>query len=344
MANEGFHRVRHYLLLTPGIALRLFLKITHLLNLAAVIYFIKALHWRLSALRRTDDSSLFIDETHPITGGLSDVHKGYLNGKVIAVKRVRINQENKNSVFRAFLHEANVMVGIQHPHILGITGIAFINSYSLSILLPWMKNGTIIQFLQTYPQAPRFPLIEQVVEAMCYLKSVHIVHGDLKGANVLISEREGALLADFGHARRIVSSTPPSGCCNWWWDRLGGLLVDAEGAADERTGTVQWMAPELHCPERWGLTCSLPTFSSDVFSLGMLIYEIYTGNIPFFECTTSFIVIIKIVQGHRPSAAGIHGALRPTVVKCWAENPGSRPAVEHVQGLLSNLRHFCVDM
>ncbi|PPQ80616.1 hypothetical protein CVT24_002708 [Panaeolus cyanescens] len=185
--------------------------------------------------------------------------------------------------------------------------------------------------------------IEDVVEALLYLKGVDIVHGDIKGANVLISDDGRALLSDFGHARFTRGHRHTSSFTFLTSLTAFDVLVEEEKIDENMTcwsGTVRWMAPELLCPEKWGRLESGSTFASDVFALGMLIYEIYSGDIPFFDCPTFFMVVIKIVQGHRPSSAAIPKRLLPLVEGCWAHDPLARPTIRIIRDAILASKHF----
>ena len=102
-------------------------------------------------------------------------------------------------------------------------------------------------------------------------------------SNILIDEAGQARLADFG-LLKIVS------------DLANGL----SSSSNSPGGTVRWMSPELIYPEQFGLEESSPTKLSDCYALGMVIYEIITGNVPFHEQAAPA-VSVKVTKGERPT-------------------------------------------
>ena len=95
-------------------------------------------------------------------------------------------------------------------------------------------------------------------------------------------------------------------------------------------GTARWMSPELIDPHRFGLGKSRPTKPSDCYALGMVIYEIISGNLPFHKDTNPT-VCMKVVDGKRPPrGARFSGNLWKMLELCWADEPNKRPSVEDV--------------
>jgi len=95
-------------------------------------------------------------------------------------------------------------------------------------------------------------------------------------------------------------------------------------------GTVRWMGPELIAPQDFGFKNGRPTKSSDCYSLGMVIYETISGNIPFHE-HTDLMVFVKVLRGERPSrGARFTESLWGMLEQCWASQPNNRPSIEDV--------------
>jgi len=90
------------------------------------------------------------------------------------------------------------------------------------------------------------------------------------------------------------------------------------------------MGPELIAPQDFGFKNSRPTKPSDCYSLGMVIYETISGNIPFHE-HTDLTVSVKVLRGERPSrGARFTESLWGMLGQCWASQPSNRPSVEGV--------------
>ena len=90
------------------------------------------------------------------------------------------------------------------------------------------------------------------------------------------------------------------------------------------------MSPELITPEDFGMKTSRPTESSDCYSLGMVIYETISGNLPFHE-DTDLTVFVKVLKGERPRReTGFTTSLWRMLERCWMPQPDNRPSVEEV--------------
>ena len=166
-----------------------------------------------------------------------------------------------------------------------------------------------------------------------------MIHGDLKGvrpipcdnpgspyppspcikANILIDHNGHAQLADFG-LLTIISD--PAYTTMTFSSHISG-------------GTVRWMSPELLAPEQSGRQDSRPTKFSDCYALGMVIYEVLSGRVPFDQLRDT-IVMRRVPEGLRPERPqGEEGAwftdwLWVMVERCWIARPDDRPSVDAV--------------
>ena len=137
-------------------------------------------------------------------------------------------------------------------------------------------------------------------------------------ANILIDQNGHARLADFGLLTITSDSTN---------------FTVSRSAAEH--GTTRWMSPELLYPDHFGLKDGQPTKESDCYALGMVIYEVLSGQAPFASFK-DFIVIQKVIEGECPGRPeGAKGVwftddLWGTLNMCWETQPDSRPNVETV--------------
>ena len=98
-------------------------------------------------------------------------------------------------------------------------------------------------------------------------------------------------------------------------------------------GTFQWMSPELLDPDSFGMKDSRPTKESDCYALGMVIYEVLSGRVPFPRCSVP-VIIRKIMDGERPGRPqGVRGVwltddLWETLGRCWKPQPYERLGLE----------------
>ena len=148
-------------------------------------------------------------------------------------------------------------------------------------------------------------------------------------ANVLIDRDGHARLADFG----LFAIVPDS-------------LYPTNSSSPANTGTARWMSPELLDPVRFGFENSQPTKESDCYALGIVIFEVLSGQAPFAQYE-DFVVARKIVEGERPGrpeGACFADDLWETLGLCWSSQPKSRPAIKAVLECLERVSmtsHAC---
>ena len=136
-------------------------------------------------------------------------------------------------------------------------------------------------------------------------------------ANILINHECHARIADFGLAA-ILNQTGST-----------SLLSRAEG------GTFQWMSPELFNPGKFGMEDDRPTKESDCYALGMVIYEVLSGQVPF-PGLKGTAVVCKVIEGERPGrprgrqAAWFSDDLWEMLELCWKPQPCDRPDLDAI--------------
>ncbi|KAG6852430.1 hypothetical protein C0991_012001, partial [Blastosporella zonata] len=152
-----------------------------------------------------------------------------------------------------------------------------------------------------------------------YLHKNDIVHGDLKGVNVLVEASGRACLGDFG-----LSSVTDPDIMHW----------TSQSSMASHGGTARWQAPELHETEADTVHNSK---ESDVFAWANLCYEIFTGRLPFFEAVRESTVIMSILRGGIPTRPqdddpawlehGLNVRIWDLMKDCWKFEPSARPDI-----------------
>ena len=133
-------------------------------------------------------------------------------------------------------------------------------------------------------------------------------------ANILVDRDRHARLADFGFLTVVSDPTHP--------------ITSSSYSAG---GTIRWMSPELLFSDETGPKGSRPTKQSDCYALGMVVYEVLSGQAPFAP-SGRFAVMRKIMDGEHPQRPrGVEGAwftddLWRMLNRCWATRPESRPS------------------
>jgi len=192
-----------------------------------------------------------------------------------------------------------------------------------ALFRPFMENGNSLEYIQQHPGHDRTALLSQVADALTYLHcptatKCALVHGDLKGENVLISADGYALLADFGFSNSLNST--------------GGIR---EPERQTRVpGTIRFQAPELlfHQP------VPHKTPQSDVWAFGMLIYQIYSGRVPFHKLNDGSFYVALHMRKRPTKPRGCPPAVWAIAKACFAEDPAGRPTMEVVRDRLRQLR------
>ncbi|KAJ7029581.1 kinase-like domain-containing protein [Mycena alexandri] len=267
-------------------------------------------------------------DQHPtFCGGFGDVYQAFYDGSLVALKRIRRFAGSSSSTKdrSKFCREALVWQNLQHPFILPFLGVDKANFPSvLGLVSPWMSNGTVLEYLGRsgkpgYPQngfmVPPGMMLE-IVTGLEYLHSMDIVHGDLRGHNILISDDFHVRLTDFGLATTIANGEGD------------------QSSSSNRAGSVRWFAPELLYPRQFGVEHFVRTRTTDVYAFACVCIELHTGKPPFAELPDAA-VLLQVVQGHRPERPEtMTDTVWKIVTATWAENRHQRLPVSAIISLL----------
>ncbi|KXN84991.1 Serine/threonine-protein kinase HT1 [Leucoagaricus sp. SymC.cos] len=276
---------------------------------------------------------LAIDDFSPSDapeGSFGEIYSGIFHEQRLCVKVVRLrHKSNMDKAVKAFLKEGVTWGQINHPNILPFYGIYRLqDKYNrLSLVSPWLENGNVNLYLENHPTANRLLLCYDIIQGILYLHKEGIVHGDLKGPNVLATRSGRACIADFGLATMSYERKP-----NWTSLRSSVAIG----------GTLRWQAPEL-----LEFELSEPTASADVYAFGSIMYEIFTGQIPFHEICQQVRVMKAILEGKRPTKPvpihpawtkwGLSEDIWELMEECWETEPEQRPVASKVVQLITKL-------
>jgi len=218
-----------------------------------------------------------------------------------------------------------------------------------------MRNGNIAEFLKANPDASGKELLEQVADGLHFMHEYKVVHGDLKGANVLINDEGKACISDFGIASIQEHVEPsPLAALNQAEEksilrrcrealRRGGKSQSLASSLSSRmssfsgAGTLRWMAPERLIPEELDLQSAKATFSSDVFSFAMLSIEVYSGEVPYHPVPQN-VACLNTIAGRRPARPpDVPDLVWMLIKECWRAEPAGRPSFLSVYNRLACL-------
>jgi len=237
-------------------------------------------------------------------GGMAAVYKAYQPSmeRYVAVKVLPRHMSTSEEFVLRFRREAKLLAQLQHPHILPVFDYGEADGYPY-IVMPFVQSGTLADLLRTrtLSLSEIRRIILQIGKALSYAHMRGMIHRDIKPSNVLIDEDGNCLLTDFGLARMVEASTKIT-------------------ASDSVMGTPAYMSPEQgtgsHIDQR-----------SDIYSLGIILYEMVTGRVPY-TAETPVAVVFKHIQDPLPSARKINPVLPESVelalLKVLAKNPDDR--------------------
>ncbi|KAF5351190.1 hypothetical protein D9756_008182 [Leucocoprinus leucothites] len=275
-------------------------------------------------------------------GGFCDIHRGRHRDQVLCLKVVRMFKKNEtHSMIKLFAKEAILWSQLNHPNILPFYGIYYLGEENKRICLvsPWMENGNLVNYLQENPTVARRPFVSgqsffakaiilpiakicDVITGLEYLHERNIIHGDLKGVNVLVTSFGRACITDFGLSSVLVEKS---------------ITEAAMTPSVIHGGSYRWIAPELLEAD------SHPTQASDIWAFGCLCYQILTRRVPFHKASSDPAVIKLILNGETPThhhsdspESGpdtINDEMGPLLKRCWTF-PKERPTCRQIMEIL----------
>ena len=237
-------------------------------------------------------------------GGMASVYKAYQPSmsRYVALKILPRQFANDPQFVGRFEHEAKVIASLQHPHILPVFDFGEANGYTF-IVMPFVETGTLSDLLIGKPLSLEQirTVTMQVGDALDYAHSQGIVHRDIKPSNILIDQRGNCLLADFGIAKMVEGTAQ--------FTQTGGIV-----------GTPAYMSPEQ------GLGTQLDG-RSDIYSFGVILYEMATG-LPPYHAETPMAVVIKHIHDPLPPPRSINPQItddfEKILMKALAKNRDER--------------------
>jgi len=238
------------------------------------------------------------------SGAFGSVYKGehsILTERVVSIKILH-NHLGTPAERNRFLEEARLLGHIHHPHILQIFDAGLENGLPY-LVTEYAPHGSLRDFLTRsahtiLPEEVSFTILSQVGEALYYAHQQHIVHRDLKPENILFNANDRALLADFGIATTLSTSSV----------KYSSVI-----------GTPSYMAPE-----QFQGTVSK---EGDQYALGCIAYELFTGHVPF-SAPDFFAMGFKHLTDHPVAPTQLNPALpmylEQAILKAMAKQRGER--------------------
>ncbi|KAK7687327.1 hypothetical protein QCA50_009833 [Cerrena zonata] len=168
--------------------------------------------------------------------------------------------------------------------------------------------------------------IKHITLGLSHIHSEGIIHGDLRGVNILINEDNSACLADFGLSA--------------FSDITSNQFATIQG------GVESWLAPEILDPEAFDIASDRQTHAGDIYSFACVCIELYTGRDPWNE-VSRYSVLLRVLKGERPVRPKFHDtvemedSLWDLIQTCWTPLPNERPMasrlVEQIDEVINHM-------
>ena len=255
-------------------------------------------------------------------GGMGVVYKARdtrLN-RTVALKVLRPDLVADPARKTRFTAEAKAASALNHPNIITIYDIGSDHGTNF-IAMEYVSGRTLGELIgrKALPVDECVTYAMQIVEALTAAHRAGIIHRDLKPGNIMIAAHGRLKLLDFGLAKLIVSPSTPEGNENASTRTAAGLQspLTEEG---QIIGTVAYMSPEQ-------ITGTTVDTKTDIFSFGIVLYEMLTGRRPFGGSTTletAAEILKNEPKSPRELAPGVPSALERIIGHCLRKDPDQR--------------------
>lgn len=242
-------------------------------------------------------------------GSFGEVYSGEYKGTEVAVKKLKSQQMTKRQV-QEFESESSVMVGLRNPNIVLFMGVC-LEPEKLCIVTEMMSRGDLGDIIRNneifLPPAMIYKMAQDTLKGLQFIHSSGFIHRDLKSPNLLVDRSWNIKIADFG------------------------LSVARHNSSDEAQISLLWTAPEIlnRLPDCY-------SFSSDMFSFGVIMWELMSRKLPW-EGINPATITAKVASGGRPEISNEwERSTANFISSCWAQDPLSRPTTKEARTRLEN--------
>lgn len=240
-------------------------------------------------------------------GGMANVYQGedtFLGNRQVAIKVLRSNFENDDIAIARFQREAFAMAELSHPNIVGISDVGEFENQQY-IVMEYVDGMTLKQYIIQKAPLSNDEAIEITTEILSAMDMAHshgIIHRDLKPQNVLVAQSGTVKVTDFGIAK--------------------ALLETSLTQTNTMFGSVHYLSPEQ-------ARGSNATVQSDIYAIGIILFELLTGQIPF-DGDSAVAIALKHFQENIPSIINLNPdvpqSLENVVIRATAKDIKNRYA------------------
>jgi hypothetical protein len=246
------------------------------------------------------------------SGGMGTVYKAthLMLGKSLAVKLIKADLPASPEVVRRFQREAKAASNLNHPNIVPAYDLGQTQDGTLYIAMEYIDGPSLKEVIQAGPIDPArtIYILKQVASALSLAHKHDIIHRDLKPQNIMLTKdvdgRDVAKLLDFGIAKTLDDSA---------------TQLTATGFS---LGTPQYMSPE----QAYGRPVD---GRSDLYSLGIILYEMLVGEVPFNDPSTPAVLVKQMTEAPIPPAfkrpdLQVSPELAAIALRCLEKDPAKR--------------------
>jgi serine/threonine protein kinase len=275
---------------------------------------LKSVQWQLQRMQRAaTESKSLIPPDYEIPffeltlreiigqGGIATVYAGLWGSQPVAIKLLSASLSGKEG--REFTREAQILSRLRNPFIVPFYGACLEEGHAC-LVMEYLPLGSLHDYLpkNLLTLVQKKQIAEDISKGLQYLHKKGLIHGDLRSANILLTGERRAKIADFGLTQTRAYSV----------QSLGKI-----------SPAVAWCAPELFREEKL-------SEKSDIFSLGMLLWELFMGKQPFAGLTTEA-QLQKILAGERETFSdSVPKEWKKIITVCWSPNPDDRPELTDI--------------
>lgn len=252
-------------------------------------------------------------------GGMADVYKGrdQMLNRYVAIKVLKKQYKEDENFVRKFRSEAQAAAGLMHPNIVNVYDVG--EDRGLNYMVMELVEGiTLKEYIERKGRLSHKETISIAIQMCSGIGAAHasgIIHRDIKPQNIIISKDGKVKVTDFGIAKAVTSNT----------------------VSTNAMGSVHYTSPEQ---ARGGFSDQ----RSDIYSIGITLFEMVTGQVPFDGETTVEVAMKHLQQEITPPSElvpDIPYSLEQIILKCTQKSVGRR--YEKMEDVIADLKHSLID-
>jgi serine/threonine protein kinase len=242
---------------------------------------------------------------------------GQLKGSKVLIKKFLINDYQKEELFKIFTKEAGSILSLSHPNIVNYMGCCKDREEDLCLVSEYCSDGNLYNLLHDKSKeltlSTRINILSDIAAALNFLHSQKrpIIYKDLKSCNVLLEKKGDKLVA-----------------------KLSEFDISGFISSIHCSNNILWSAAEVLKSQSIGVEV-------DVYSFGILIWELFTREIPFEETNDQLYLMGNIIKGARPDLGKLDGQTPEDIIvlmkNCWKTNRDERPKFSDITRIINSI-------